>query len=120
MRDERDSGEPRAQDDGAHEERPANGTHATAVARTVSGELEAEAIRTALESAGIPVRIKMESVAKLIAVTVDGLGKVEVLVPPDRLDEARRILDSVIDPDELEAQALSSSDDETRDASEDA
>jgi hypothetical protein len=82
----------------------------TAVARTVSGELEAEAIRSALESAGIPVRIKMESVARLIAVTVDGLGKVEVLVPPDRLDEALAVLESVVDPDELAQEALSSGD----------
>jgi hypothetical protein len=81
----------------------------SAVVRTVGGELEAEAIRTALESAGIPVRIKMESVAKLIAVTVDGLGKVEVLVPPERLEEARAVLDSVVDPDELVEEALAGS-----------
>lgn len=81
----------------------------SAVVRTVGGELEAEAIRTALESAGIPVRIKMESVAKLIAVTVDGLGKVEVLVPPERLEEARAVLDSVVDPDELVEEALGGS-----------
>ncbi len=85
----------------------------TAVVRTVAGELEAEAIRTALESAGIPVRIKMESVAKLIAVTVDGLGKVEVLVPPARLDEARDILATVIDQDELAEEALACGDDAT-------
>ena len=78
----------------------------TAVVRTVGGELEAEAIRTALESAGIPVRVKMESVAKLIAVTVDGLGKVELLVPHDRLEEAREILAAEVDQDELVEKAL--------------
>ena len=107
MCDERENGSSEMRpDDACDDSRP------SAVVRTVSGELEAEAIRTALESAGIPVRIKMESVARLIAVTVDGLGKVEVLVPPARLDEARGILETVVDQDELAAEALSCGDDE--------
>ena len=99
------------QDD--RDDRVENGSPPTAVVRTVSGEPEAEAIRTALESAGIPVRIKMESVARLIAVTVDGLGKVEVLVPPDRVEEARAILASAVDPDELAEEALSCTGEDT-------
>ncbi|MCD4690898.1 DUF2007 domain-containing protein [bacterium] len=95
-----------------HEEYGREGDVPAAVACTVAGEMEAEAVRTALESAGIPVRIKMESVTKLIAVTVDGLGAVEVLVPPGRLDEAKAILASTIDQDELTAQALAGATDD--------
>ncbi len=105
MDDERENGSSEMRpDDAGNDNRP------SAVVRTVSGELEAEAIRTALESAGIPVRIKMESVARLIAVTVDGLGKVEVLVPPARIEEARGILATVVDQDELAKEALSCGD----------
>ncbi len=106
MHDEHERGSTGMQPDGASDE-----SRPTAVVRTVGGELEAEAIRTALESAGIPVHIKMESVARLIAVTVDGLGKVEVLVPPDRLDEARDILAAVVDQDDLAEEALAFADD---------
>ena len=106
MHDERENGSSEVQPDGAGDE-----SQPSAVVRTVSGELEAEAIRTALESAGIPVRIKMESVARLIAVTVDGLGKVEVLVPPARLEEARDLLATVVDQDQLAEEALACGDD---------
>ncbi len=91
-----------------HDSPDAGDGHAPmAVVRTVSGELEAETIRSALESAGIPARIKMESVAKVITLTVDGLGKVEILVPEDRLDEANEILSSAVDLDRLEDEAMS-------------
>jgi len=106
MYDERENGSSDMRPDEAGDD-----SRPSAVVRTVSGELEAEAIRTALESAGIPVQIKMESVARLIAVTVDGLGKVEVLVPPARLEEARNILAAVVDQEELAEEALACGDD---------
>ncbi len=61
---------------------------------TASGEMEAEGIRSALEAAGIPVMLKYEAAARYYPVTVDGLGAVEVVVPADRLEEARTILDT--------------------------
>ncbi len=62
------------------------------VAYTASGEMEAQAVRSALEAAGIPAELKMEAAQKLFAVTVDGLGAVRVMVPADRLEEARSIV----------------------------
>jgi hypothetical protein len=59
---------------------------------TANGEAEAQAIRAALVAAGIPASIKMEAAQHLFAVTVDGLGAVKVLVPGDRVDEARAVI----------------------------
>ncbi len=59
-----------------------------------SGEMEALTVKSVLEAAGIETTLKMEAVTKLLAMTIDGLGAVEVLVPADRLDEARAIIDT--------------------------
>ena len=45
------------------------------------GQLRAAVIKSALESAGIPV-------------TIDGIGRVYVLVPAEWADEARDLLDA--------------------------
>jgi hypothetical protein len=75
-----------------------------AVVYVASGEMEALTVKSVLEGAGIEATLKMEAVTKLLAMTIDGLGAVEVLVPAERLDEARAILDTpaevVEDPDE--------------------
>ena len=64
------------------------------VAYTASGEIEAQAIRSALEAAGIPADLKIEAAQRLFAVTVDGLGAIRVMVPADRLEEARSIIEN--------------------------
>ena len=64
------------------------------VAYTANGEMEAQAIRSALEAAGIPAELKMEAAQTLFAVTVDGLGAIKVMVPPDRVEEARSIIEN--------------------------
>jgi len=84
------------------------------VAYTANGEMEAHAVRSALEAAGIPARIRIEAAQKLFAVTIDGLGAVKVLVPADRLDEARAVIENPASPFEPEAQAEESG--EERDA----
>ena len=80
---------------------------------TASGEVEAESIRSALEAAGIPVKLGLEPATRLFAVTVDGLGAVKVLVPEDRLEEARAIIETPArtiedapegDPEDIENQ----------------
>ncbi|MBC8450643.1 DUF2007 domain-containing protein [bacterium] len=74
-----------------------------AVAYVASGEMEALTVKSVLEAAGIESTLKMEAMTKLLAMTIDGLGAVEVLVPAKRLEEARTILDTpaevVEDPD---------------------
>lgn len=69
-----------------------------AVAYTANGDMEAQAIRATLEAAGIPVRLNSEAAGRLYAVTVDGLGAVRILVPVDRLEEARRIIETPAEP----------------------
>ena len=64
------------------------------VVHTASGEMEAEGLRSALEAAGIPVVLRFEAAARYYPVTVDGLGAVRIMVPADRLEEARMILDT--------------------------
>ncbi len=58
----------------------------------VHGLLRAEAVKARLASAGIPVALTYESVGPALAVTVDGLGEVEVMVPTSMAWRARRIL----------------------------
>lgn len=62
------------------------------VAWTANGEMEANALKSVLEAAGIPTRLECESASKLFVVTVDGLGAVKIMVPADRVDEAKEIL----------------------------
>ena len=68
------------------------------VAYTANGEMEAQAVRSALEAAGIPAELKMEAAQRLFAVTVDGLGAVKVMVPADRLEEARSVVENPATP----------------------
>ncbi len=60
----------------------------------VQGRLEAEFLKSYLESQGIDVELFQESIGHHIyAVTVDGLGRVQLFVPKDQATEARRLLD---------------------------
>lgn len=56
------------------------------------GQLEAQVIKTKLESAGIPVLLKYESAGLVFGLTVDGLGEVQVQVPAQWEDSARELL----------------------------
>lgn len=61
------------------------------VVYTTYGALRAEIIKSKLESAGIPAVIRAES-QNVIPMTVDGIGKAEVLVTREREAEARALL----------------------------
>ncbi len=60
--------------------------------RVVQGQLEAAIVRSRLESEGIPVVLQYESVGPLYGITSNELGEVQVLVPREFLDPARRVL----------------------------
>ncbi len=60
--------------------------------RVVAGQMEAAILRSRLESEGIPVVLRYESVGPLYGITSNELGEVEVLVPGEFLDSARRVL----------------------------
>ena len=60
--------------------------------RTEMGHLRAQVIKTRLESEGIPVLLRYDSASIVFGLTVDGLGKVEILVPEPLAEQARAIL----------------------------
>jgi hypothetical protein len=64
----------------------------TLVYRT-AGLLQAEVVKGRLESAGIPVMLDYESLGRVMGITVDGLGEVRILVPTERAEDARQLLE---------------------------
>jgi len=58
----------------------------------VEGSMEAEIIKSKLESYDIPVLLQYEAAGRIFGITMDGLGKVRILVPRELLDEARKVL----------------------------
>jgi hypothetical protein len=61
------------------------------------GLMEAEIIKSKLENFEIPCMLKFEAVGRLLGITSDGLGKVQVMVPPDYLEKAKEILNTETD-----------------------
>ena len=62
------------------------------VVHIAQGELEANVIKSHLESEGIPVILQYESAGRVFGLTVDGLGEVRILVPQELAEEARQII----------------------------
>jgi hypothetical protein len=59
----------------------------------VNGRWDAEMIESLLEVEGIDVELVQESIGHTIyPVTVDGLGRVQIFVPKDKVHEAREWL----------------------------
>jgi|GEM_PF-729951 len=58
------------------------------------GQLEANVVKTRLESEGIPVILQYESLGIVFGVTADGLGQVKVMVPQSLEADARAILEA--------------------------
>ena len=59
---------------------------------TVQGELTAHVIKSHLESEGIPVLLKYESMGAVFGLNIDGLGEVKILVPSELAQEAKQII----------------------------
>ena len=66
---------------------------------TVEGMMEGSIIKSKLESFEIPCQLKYEAVGVILGITTDGLGKIQVMVPPEFLEKAREILESETDGD---------------------
>jgi hypothetical protein len=56
------------------------------------GPLGAEVARSKLEAAGIPCMLKYQAVGRALGLTVDGLGRVQVLVACADAERARELL----------------------------
>jgi hypothetical protein len=65
-----------------------------------SGLLQAEIIKGKLEVNDIPVLLEYESLGPVMGFTVDGLGQVRVMVPEDKVETARALLEEVEEDDD--------------------
>jgi hypothetical protein len=63
------------------------------VIESISDVLEAEILRSLLESYGIHVLLSREAASTAIGLTVGPLAQVNLLVPQSQVDEAKKILD---------------------------
>jgi len=63
------------------------------VVHVAQGELEANVMKSHLECEGIPVVLQFESVGRVFGLTVDGLGEIKILVPPELAEEAKKIIE---------------------------
>ena len=59
---------------------------------TIEGGIEAEIVKSKLESFGIPVLLRYEAAGRIFGSTLDGLGKVRIMVPRPLLAQARQVL----------------------------
>lgn len=64
------------------------------LAYTAGGPSEAIVISSVLETNGIKVKEVQETVGKLFAISMDGLGKIDIYVPEEKFDEAMDLLNS--------------------------
>ena len=58
----------------------------------VEGMMEAEIIKSKLECFHIPALLKYESAGRIYGITMDGLGKVKILVAAENWEEAKKII----------------------------
>ncbi len=62
------------------------------VAICTARQMEAQIIKGRLESEGIPTLLSYESASLVYGLTIDGLGKVKIMVPAHLAKEAKEIL----------------------------
>ena len=62
------------------------------VISVVQGQFVEAQIKAFLEAHGIPCELRGEALRVTHAISVDGIGAAEVLVPTDRAEEARDLL----------------------------
>ena len=64
----------------------------------VEGMLEGEILKCKLEDSGIPCMLKFESIGRLMGITMNGLGKVQIMVPGEYEEEAREVIACNVEP----------------------
>ena len=57
-----------------------------------SGMTQAQIIAGRLESEGIATHLQYDAVTNIYAITIDGIGEVRILVPPEDAGRARELL----------------------------
>jgi hypothetical protein len=86
------------------------------VVYVANGMLEAESVKILLESFQIPAYVNQESAGLTYGLTVGPLGEVDVLVPPEYLEQAKGVISDM--KNGLLEQPGGSSADETEDPDE--
>ena len=76
-----------------------HGEHRLSRVLVIYGQLRASVVKSRLEFNGIPVVLRYESAGDVFGITVDGLGKIEVMVPEELAAEAKAILNSIPEED---------------------
>lgn len=69
------------------------------------GPLAAEVAKSKLDGANIPVLLRYEAIGRVLGLTVDGLGAVQVQVPAEFEEQARELLQETPElstPDEIQ------------------
>ena len=66
-----------------------------------SGTVKASIIKGRLETEGIPVTLRYESIGKVYGLTLNGLGEVEILVPSGYQEKAHDILERSYQEEEI-------------------
>jgi hypothetical protein len=59
---------------------------------TVQGQFVEAQMRAFLEANGIPTQVRGETLRTTHGISIDGIGRIEILVPADKADEARALL----------------------------
>ncbi len=72
------------------------------VACTASGMTNANIVLGRLTTEGIPAKLKYEAVGPIYAITIDGLGKVDILVLAKDMEKAREILARTYDDGDID------------------
>jgi hypothetical protein len=70
-------------------------TQSLAVVYAAAGRIEANIVKGMLEAAGIPVELSQESAGTVYGFTVGTMGLVEILVPEQRAEEARALIEAM-------------------------
>ena len=71
------------------------------VAHVAAGMIDANIVAGRLETEEIPVKLQYEAVGVIYGLTLDGLGKVEVMVPEKDVARAREVLADRYEEDEF-------------------
>lgn len=66
---------------------------APVVVCVVPTPMAGEVVKARLESYGIPAALQYQSAGRVIGLYIDGWGETKVLVPAERADEARALLE---------------------------
>jgi hypothetical protein len=66
--------------------------HTWVVVRQVTGEFQADILRSLLEAQGVPVQLSEEGAARAFGFTVGPMAMVEIMVPENKYAEAREVL----------------------------